>query len=207
VAAGAVGGVLGVPMRRLLARVPRGVTIRPGPVEVACAVVIAAATLLTPVGPQLVLAIWLSVLLVMLSAVDLVEHRLPDWLTLPAIPISLAILLISESFGGTGDVGRGVLAGAVLGALFLFAAIAAPRAMGMGDVKLVPSLGILLGYGSWAAVATAVVLAFFLGALVAVGGVVLRRLQFGSAVAFGPFLLLGAWSTLVFPHLTQLVTP
>ena len=51
----------------------------------------------------------------------------------------------------------------------------------------------------------AVVIAFVLGALVALLGLLFRRLSLSSAIPFGPFLLAGCWLVLVFPGLVTAV--
>ena len=71
--------------------------------------------------------------------------------------------------------------------------------MGLGDVKLVPSLALMTGYVSVAAGVLAVVIAFVLGALVAALGMLSRRLSLTSAIPFGPFLLAGCWLVLASP--------
>ena len=79
---------------------------------------------------------------------------------------------------------RGVAAG---GVLFLIA-LAYPRGMGMGDVKLVAVMGLYLGR----AVAPAMLVGFAAGAVVGLGliarhGADARK----QAIPFGPFLALG----------------
>jgi leader peptidase (prepilin peptidase) / N-methyltransferase len=74
-----------------------------------------------------------------LSGYDVVRRRLPNWLTLPG---AAAVLLVA------GVHGRGLpaLAGAVaLAGLYLLVHLAAPAAMGAGDVKLALGLGALSG--------------------------------------------------------------
>lgn len=80
------------------------------------------------------------------------------------------------------------MAAAAGGGLLLVAALAYPRGMGMGDVKLAALMGLYLGR----AVAPALVVGFAAGALVGVG----MLLREGAAarkkgVPFGPFLALG----------------
>ena len=62
----------------------------------------------------------------------------------------------------------------VVTGLFWALAALAPRAMGRGDVKLVPSLALMTGYVSVAAAVLAVAIAFVLGALVALLGLAVR---------------------------------
>lgn len=135
--------------------------------------------------------------LTLLLATDLDQRLLPDVVTLPAIPLALAIDLL----GWNPLVPPGALPGALLAALvipaFLFV-VAIPfgaGAIGMGDLKLLVSVGLLTGLAR--AVAGIVV-----GALVA-GAVLLvllaaRRITLRTYVPFGPFLILGAyWAVLV----------
>ena len=74
-----------------------------------------------------------------LSCYDLRQRRLPNWLTLPGAAIVLSVALAT---------GRGVpaMSGAVaLAGVYLLVHLAAPAAMGAGDVKLALGLGALTG--------------------------------------------------------------
>ncbi len=51
----------------------------------------------------------------------------------------------------------------------------------------------------------AVVIAFVLGAVVALLGMLTRRLGLGSAIPFGPFLLAGCWLVLAVPGLVTAI--
>ncbi|HEY4993007.1 MAG TPA: prepilin peptidase, partial [Nakamurella sp.] len=145
-------------------------------------------------------------LAVALGAVDIVHHRLPDALTVPAIPITLLLVAATESAApDTGSVLRAVVVAAGLGGLFWALAALAPRAMGLGDAKLMPSLALLTGFVSVAAAVLAVVVAFLLGAVAALLGLLLRRLTLTTAIPFGPFLLAGCWLVLAVPGLVTVV--
>lgn len=135
--------------------------------------------------------------LTLLLATDLDQRLLPDVVTLPAIPLALVIDLGSAN----PLVPPGALPAAILAALaipaFLFAVAIpfGPGAIGVGDLKLLVSVGLLAGL---ARAVTGVVV----GALVA--GVVLaillaaRRITLRMYVPFGPFLIVGAyWAVLV----------
>ena len=201
-----VGAAVGAASRLLLARLDRGASIRPGLLEPVAAVVWSAGTASAWGSPRIGLVIWAGALLVALSAVDLLHHRLPDALTYPAMPLSMLVVVLTQVFApGSGSWWRAVLAGAVLSALFGLLAFVVPAAMGWGDVKLMVSLGILLGYLSWATAVVGVAGAFVLGAIASVVGMVLGRLRAGSSIPFGPFLLLGTWVTLAVPALTDAV--
>ncbi len=128
---------------------------------------------------------------VVLSVVDVTEHRLPNVLVLPAYPVLAALVALAAAV----DHQPGALARAVLGAAALFAvllglALVSPAGMGFGDVKLGGLAGLVLGGWSWSAVPTGAVAAFVLGGLAGVGVVVAggsRR----TALPFGPFLVAG----------------
>jgi leader peptidase (prepilin peptidase)/N-methyltransferase len=76
----------------------------------------------------------------------------------------------------------------------LLVALAYPRGMGMGDVKLAALMGLYLGR----AVAPGLLLGFLAGALVGIGMMVSRGSEARKqAIPFGPFLALGAFVALL----------
>ncbi len=135
--------------------------------------------------------------LTLLLATDLDQRLLPDVVTLPAIPLALALALL----GANPLVPPDALPGAILAALaipaFLFA-VAFPfgaGAIGTGDLKLLVSVGLLAGLAR--AVAGVVVGALAAG-LVLVLLLAARRITLRTYVPFGPFLIMGAyWAVLV----------
>jgi leader peptidase (prepilin peptidase) / N-methyltransferase len=122
---------------------------------------------------------WLAAL----SVYDLRERRLPNWLTLPGA----AVVLI-----GALAMGRGMPA--LLGAVSLFGVylavhLAAPTAMGAGDVKLAIGLGALTAaFGAEVWMLAAFAAPLFTGAWAVV--VVLRRR--GRTVPHGPAMCAAA---------------
>jgi leader peptidase (prepilin peptidase)/N-methyltransferase len=74
---------------------------------------------------------------VALARVDFREHRLPDRLTLPAIPISVGLVAWSRPEALTFAVGAAIAVGTV--------GLVSQRLadLGWGDVKLFPSVGLL----------------------------------------------------------------
>jgi leader peptidase (prepilin peptidase)/N-methyltransferase len=205
-----VGAAIGLPvgslLRLLLARVPRGAVLRAGPIEIATAAVTGVGLGLSWLGPNVGLVTWAGLLGVGLGTVDLVHHRLPDSLTLPAIPISAAVIIGTALIApGSGNLLIAGLAAVVTTGIFWALAALGPRAMGFGDVKLIPSLALLTGYVSVPTTMLAVVLAFVLGALVALAGMLIRRLTLTSAIAFGPYLVAGSWLVLALPGLVLAV--
>ena len=205
-ALGVVAGVLaGWGARLLLGRLRRGIVLRPPVLEVSAAILTGAGVAMGWPSPTVGLLVWVGWLTVALGAVDIAAHRLPDALTLPAIPITAVLVLVTWLVAPeSGRPLTGLVAAALVTGLFWGLAALAPRAMGRGDVKLVPSLALMTGYLSVAAVLWWLMLAFAMGAAVALAGLATRRLALGSAIPFGPCLLAGCWVVLAFPGLTSL---
>jgi len=131
---------------------------------------------------------------VALALIDLGVHRLPNAIVLPTYPI-LAVLL---AVGADGDsLARAGLGALLLFAVFLVIAIAAPGAMGLGDVKLAGVVGGLTAYLSWAALLTAAFGAFVLGALAGLALLAGRRAERRTPIPFGPFMLVAAWASIL----------
>jgi leader peptidase (prepilin peptidase)/N-methyltransferase len=139
---------------------------------------------------QIALGLALVTLMVPVVLIDL-EHRLiPNRLTAPFAVLAVALGLVLDP----GFVPEQLVAGTAAGGFFLLAALAHPRGMGMGDVKLAAVMGLYLGR----AVAPAIFLGLIAGVLV--GAAIIARVGASegrrTAVPFGPFLALGAIAAL-----------
>lgn len=191
VAVGAVAGAsAGWAGRVLLGRMARGTRVRPPVCESAVGAswagvggAWAAGALPGRWVPVLLGLAWFGVAA---GLVDLRHHRLPDALTLPAVP---AALLLVTPFG-TDAVGRAAIGALIAAGVHAAVHLAVPGALGAGDVKLAASLGAPLAVVSWPALLLAAVGASALTAVVALAR---RR----SAVPHGPSMLLGSAVVLV----------
>jgi leader peptidase (prepilin peptidase)/N-methyltransferase len=134
--------------------------------------------------------------LVLLLATDLDQRLLPDVITLPAIPIALL-----AGLGGLDPLVAGALPAAVAVAvvvpvgLYLLSIPFGAGAIGMGDLKLLVSVGLVSGLARTVigVVAGALVAGVVVAALLAT-----RRVTLKSYIPFGPFLIIGAmWGILV----------
>jgi leader peptidase (prepilin peptidase)/N-methyltransferase len=136
-----------------------------------------------------VFAAWVGTLIVGL-AIDLDQRLLPNELTLPVIPIAL----LFDLAGRNPLVGEQVVL-AVAAAIVVPAVLYLPSlpfgagAFGLGDVKLLVGMGLMLGLLRTVSgvasglIVTGVVLVVLLAA---------KRIGRRSYVPFGPFLILGA---------------
>lgn len=195
-----LGAAAGVAIRELLGRLRRGVVLRPGVAETSAALVSGLGVAVAHDTATLALTLFAGLLMVALGAVDIVHHRLPDAITLPAAPVAAVALGLTELLApGSGSLLAAAGAAVVLWAVFAGIARVSPRSMGRGDVKLMPTLGLLMGYLSPFAVLIGLLVAFGAGSVVALAGVVARRLRLGSAIPLGPYLLFGCWLVLLFP--------
>jgi leader peptidase (prepilin peptidase)/N-methyltransferase len=140
----------------------------------------------------------LAFLCLVLAVIDATTRRLPNRITYPAFPILAGLLLVASlGLGDLGRLGRGLAAAVAVGGFFLLLALISPRGMGLGDVKLAPTLGLALGWLSWGAVAVGLVAAFLLGGLVGVGGMLAFGLSRKSLLPFGPWLVTGTLLTVL----------
>lgn len=155
-------------------------------VELATGALYAAVVATRDDAVAIALGLILVTALVPIVVVDLERRLIPNAITGPAAAAALVAGLALDLPG----VPEQLIAGAAAGGFFLAAALAHPRGMGMGDVKLAAVMGLCLGR----AVAPALLVGLLAGVLV--GGVVIARVgaQAGrkTAVPFGPFLALGA---------------
>jgi leader peptidase (prepilin peptidase)/N-methyltransferase len=135
----------------------------------------------------------LAFLCVVLAVIDARTRLLPNRITYPAFPIVLTLLLLaSVGLGDLGRLARGLLAALAVGAFFLLLALISPKGMGLGDVKLAPTLGLALGWLSWGAVAFGIFAGFLLGGLAGLASIALLGLTRKSLLPFGPWLVTGA---------------
>ena len=152
-------------------------------VEAATGALVAACVLVFGPTPYGVTAAAFCAVLVVLSAID-IEHRIvPNRIVLPAAVAVLAAQLVREPSL------EWPLAALGAAGFLLAAALAYPKGMGMGDVKLALLLGAMLGLQVTVAIAAALVAALVPSlVLFARHGRSARRM----AIPFAPFLALGA---------------
>jgi leader peptidase (prepilin peptidase) / N-methyltransferase len=206
VALGAAGFVLGLAADRVATRWPdhdeehppgRKVDWRTG----ATAVVGALALGLLPVRygadplAMVVFGAWFVTLIVGL-ATDLDQRLLPDILTLPAIPVGLVYALSGANpLVGSEILPAVVAAVAIPAVLYLPSIPFGEGAFGIGDVKLLAGVGLLVG-GSRAL--GGVFFALLVSGIVLVVLLAARRIGRRTYVPFGPFFIIGAlWAVLV----------
>jgi leader peptidase (prepilin peptidase)/N-methyltransferase len=163
-------------------------------VEAATALLCAAVVLTRSSAGGVALGLLSVLVLLPVALIDLDHHVIPNRITAPAAVLAIAL---GSALDPSGEPAR-LIAAAAAGGFFGLAAIASPRGMGMGDVKLAAVMGLLLGD----LVAPALLIALLAG--IAAGVVVLARRapgeRRGAGVPFGPALALGGLIALFAGH-------
>jgi leader peptidase (prepilin peptidase)/N-methyltransferase len=143
---------------------------------------------------EITLGLVLVAVLVPITLIDYDRRVIPNKITLPASVAAIVIGLVLAPAKVPGQ----LIAGAAAGGFLLVFALAYPRGMGMGDVKLAAMMGLFLG----SAVAPALLVALLSGVLA--GAIVIARKGVlagrKTAVPFGPFLALGALVAVFLGH-------
>ena len=151
------------------------------------------AALLGGFRPATVGLAWAAVACVVLGAVDLAGHRLPDRVTYPAALVCAAAFLVDAAvLGSWGALVRALAAAVAAFTVAYGAAALSPDALGFGDVKLLGLLGLLLGWFGWGVLLAGVFLGLLTGAVVSLVLLATRRAGWRTALPFGPPLIVGA---------------
>jgi len=125
-----------------------------------------------------------------LAFFDARTSRLPNVVTLPAYPVSLALLgAAALQAGGTGRFVHALIGMAVAVAFFAVLLLVSPAGIGMGDVKLAGPLGAYLGWLGATAFAAGLMAAWLLAALTGLGLLLAHRATRKTQIPFGPFLI------------------
>jgi leader peptidase (prepilin peptidase) / N-methyltransferase len=162
-----------------------------GAIAVALAVLAVASR---PLGAGAAIAAFVSVVLVVLAAIDIRQRIIPNRIVLPATAIVLAARIISLPHRAPEFVLAAVAAAVVLMLPNLFNR----SAMGMGDVKLALLLGAALGWASFTAILVAFLAAGPFAALTLIRG---GRSARKASIPLGPFLAFGGLVILLIPRL------
>lgn len=128
-----------------------------------------------------------------LLAIDARTHRLPNRIVLPTLAALLGLGVIDALVsGGTSALVRAMLGMVILGGFYAGLRLISQAGMGGGDVKLAAVIGLILGWHGWQSLAVGAAAAFVLGALYAMGLMLLRRANGSTRIAFGPWMIIGA---------------
>jgi leader peptidase (prepilin peptidase)/N-methyltransferase len=147
-------------------------------------------------------ALVLTWFLIALAFIDIDTQLLPDSLTLLLLWLGLlAALVLPHAEGARLPLDlRGAVIGAIAGYLALwvvyhvFKLLTGKEGFGFGDFKLLAALGAWLG---WQMLPLIVFGAAFVGAVIGITAMLLRRHKAGIPMAFGPYLAAAGWLMLL----------
>jgi leader peptidase (prepilin peptidase)/N-methyltransferase len=149
---------------------------------------------LDPLLPALLVLTWS---LVVATAIDL-EHRIiPNRLTLRLPFVLLPLVVLAAAIDGAwADLVRGLIwAIALPGSMFalseLFRLLRGQVGIGMGDIKLAISLGLVLGYLGGLELVVFAYATVLSAVLIAVGLLLAGKAKLASRIPFGPYLAVG----------------
>jgi leader peptidase (prepilin peptidase) / N-methyltransferase len=127
--------------------------------------------------------------LVVLFAIDLEHHLLPNAITLPGIVAGLAFSVFTEPGWQASLLGAVAGGGALYGIAEAYYRVRHEEGLGMGDVKMLAMIGAFLG---WKLALVTLMMASLAGTVVGLGLIVSKRGGMKYALPFGTFLALGA---------------
>ena len=142
-------------------------------------------------GPSALLASRLvfGCALIVLFAIDLEHHLLPNVVTLPGIAVGLAFSFVTEPGWFASLIGAVVGGGTLWLIAEAYYRVRHEDGLGMGDVKMLAMIGAFIG---WQLTLVTLMMASFAGALVGLVVIALRKGDMKYALPFGTFLALGA---------------
>ncbi len=127
-----------------------------------------------------------------LAVIDLQHHRLPDVLTGFLLLKALLVIVISAFVLHRFDRLLPSAIGAFsLVAFYLAILIISKGGMGMGDVKLSASIGLISGFFGLRAVLVSCFAAYILGSVIGIGLMIAGKADRKTAIPFGPFMIIG----------------
>jgi leader peptidase (prepilin peptidase)/N-methyltransferase len=123
-------------------------------------------------------------MLAVITLTDIDQRIIPNKALIAGALLCLAIAVPTDPSG----VPERLIAAAAAGGVFFLIVLAYPRGMGLGDVKLVATMGLFLGR----AVAPAILAGLLAGSIVGIALIASRGAEARKmAIPFGPFLALG----------------
>jgi leader peptidase (prepilin peptidase) / N-methyltransferase len=167
-------------------------------VEVGTGAVFAALAVRIGADPALPAFLYAGAIGVALTMIDIDVKRLPDVIVLPSYLVAAALLGLAALVDRAGDDAvRALIGMAALYAFYFLLAFIYPAGMGFGDVKLAGVLGLYLGWLGWAELVGGAFLGFLYGGVVGLVLMAVRRAGRKSKIPFGPFMLLGALTAIL----------
>lgn len=131
-----------------------------------------------------------TAVLIIITFIDLDHQIIPDVLTLPGIPLFfLAGIFVVKIPWLEALIGLLIGGGVLFVIAFVYELISKREGMGGGDIKLLAMIGGFLG---WKSLIFILLCSSFLGAIVGIAVMIIKKQDMKYAVPFGPFLSIAA---------------
>jgi leader peptidase (prepilin peptidase)/N-methyltransferase len=140
-------------------------------------------------GVLLLSRLLLGCALIVLFAIDLEHHLLPNVITLPGIVAGFALSFFTEPGWVSSLIGIVIGGGALWAIAEGYFRLRHEEGLGMGDVKMLAMIGAFVG---WKLTLLSLVLASVSGSVIGIALLATQRGGLKSALPFGTFLALGA---------------
>jgi leader peptidase (prepilin peptidase)/N-methyltransferase len=140
-------------------------------------------------GPLLAARLVLGCALIVLFAIDLEHHLLPNAITLPLIVVGFLFSFFTEPGWASSLIGILVGGGVLFAIAEIYFRVRHEQGLGMGDVKMLAMVGAFLG---WPLTLLTLMLASLSGTVIGLGLIVTKRGGMKDALPFGTFIALGA---------------
>ncbi len=140
-------------------------------------------------GVLLVSRLLFGCALIVLFAIDLEHHLLPNAITLPGIAAGFAFSLVTEPGWLSSLLGILVGGGVLYAIAEIYFRVRHEEGLGMGDVKMLAMVGAFIG---WPQALITLMMASFAGSILGVVLIATRRGGMKYALPFGTFLAVGA---------------
>lgn len=139
--------------------------------------------------------LYFAAISIVLTLIDLDTHRLPNSIVLPSYLVAGILFTVAAWLSNQWELlWRAAIGMVVLYAFYFLLRLVRPGGMGGGDVKLAGVIGIYLGWLGWGALAIGAFAAFLYGGVFGIALLLLRRAGRKTAIPFGPWMILGAWT-------------
>jgi leader peptidase (prepilin peptidase)/N-methyltransferase len=146
-------------------------------------------------GLVIVAFLYFAAVSIVLTLIDLDTHRLPNSIVLPSYLVAGILFTVAAWLAGEWEtLLRAGIGMAVLYIFYFLLRSIRRGGMGGGDVKLAGVIGIYLGWLGWGALAVGAFAAFVFGGVFGLVLMLARRAGRKSAIPFGPWMILGAWT-------------
>jgi prepilin signal peptidase PulO-like enzyme (type II secretory pathway) len=140
---------------------------------------------------KLAFYLFLTFIFVAISFYDILYQEIPDSLSLPTIVVAGLAGVFGHLYTLSSLAIGFAIPVAFFGALFFGSR---GRWLGGGDIRIGAIMGLVLGFPK---VLVALFLAYCIGSLFSVVGLITKRIKLKSAIPFGPFLFLGTYIAMV----------